>query len=261
MNEFTYDITPGLTLFGLRYTLAGLVFRIASPQVAEIWGTDGRTAEHYAVTMTETTIGVSGHYVGNFDNVPDIGAGRYKTAIATQAGGSPANSDLPAIAYGEIEWNGSTEIYHADEAALATHHGLLGTHVNTLVSHDLNMRNVVDPIKVVTDLLDGMIIEDSAGNQFTIAALQNAPTAEMDADELAIAMKAITGITEGGTWTWEKIMKIMTAWTAGNWRVKATDSNTQELLDAEDGTTVILEQTLTRSPSAGNDYRKITVKI
>ena len=43
-------------------------------------------------------------------------------------------------------------------------------------------------IKAETDLFDGMIIEDSAGNQFTIAALVNAPTAEMDADELHTAL-------------------------------------------------------------------------
>lgn len=78
---------------------------------------------------------------------------------------------------------------------------------------------------------------------------------------LSTAMKAVIGITEGGTWTWPKVMKIMTAFAAGNWRVKESDSTKQELLDAEDGTTVILEQTITRSPSAGNKYRDITVKI
>ncbi len=75
------------------------------------------------------------------------------------------------------------------------------------------------------------------------------------------AILAIIGITEGGTWTWQKIMKIVVAWTAGNWRVKSTDSTVQELLDAEDGTTVILEQALTRAPGAGSNYRAITVKI
>lgn len=81
------------------------------------------------------------------------------------------------------------------------------------------------------------------------------------ASEIATALKALTGITAGGTWTWEKMMKIMTAWIAGNWRVKVNESNVQELLDAENGTTVILEQTLTQSPGAGLDYRTITVKI
>ena len=82
-----------------------------------------------------------------------------------------------------------------------------------------------------------------------------------NAADFGAAMKAITGITEGGTWTWEKIMKITTAWAAGDWRVKPTDSTKQELMDAEDGITVILEQTLTRSPAVGDKYKDITVKI
>lgn len=79
--------------------------------------------------------------------------------------------------------------------------------------------------------------------------------------DIVTAMLAMVGITEGGTWTYEKAMKIMTAFMAGNWRVKASDSTKQELMDAEDGTTVILEQSITRSPSVGSKYRDITVKI
>lgn len=137
------------------------------------------------------------------------------------------------------------------------------TACDTAITENTDIGNIsadVTLIKVETDLLDGMIIEDSAGNQFTVAALQNAPTAEMDATELANAMKTITGLTVGGTWTWEKIMKITTAFIGGDWRLSA-DGTKQELLDAEDGATIILEQDLTRSPSAGDKYRNLTVKI
>jgi len=120
---------------------------------------------------------------------------------------------------------------------------------------------VVDGIKITTDKLDDTLEDDAGTYRFTENALEEAPTAEMDPTELAAAMKAITGITEGGTWTWEKIMKITTAWIAGNWRVKASDTTVQELLDAEDGETVILEQALTRSPAGGANYRAITIKI
>ena len=51
-----------------------------------------------------------------------------------------------------------------------------------------NVQSDVTLIKAETDLFDGMIDEDLGGNQFTIAALVNAPTAEMDADELHIAL-------------------------------------------------------------------------
>lgn len=112
-------------------------------------------------------------------------------------------------------------------------------------------------IETQTDKLDGMIV----AGVYTAAAMVNCPTAEMDPTELAAAMKAITGLTVGGTWTWEKIMKITTAFIGGNWRVKETDTTKQELMDAEDGTTIILEQAITRSPAAGSNYRNITVKI
>ena len=156
----------------------------------------------------------------------------------------------------------------AKQDTMETTLGLAATESNVNSKHSTTdgkidfIQSDITLVKAETDLLDGMIIEDSAGNQFTVAALRNAPTAEMDADELAIEMKAITGLAvSGGTWTWEKIMRITTAWIAGNWRLKTTDANVQELMDAENGTTIILEQQLTRRPGAGNDYRNITVKI
>lgn len=65
------------------------------------------------------------------------------------------------------------------------------------------------------------------------------------------------GITEGGSWTLQKALKVITAWVAGNWRVKATDEDVQELIDPDDESTVILEQTL----STTTPYRVIEVKI
>jgi len=130
----------------------------------------------------------------------------------------------------------------------------------TVVNVDDCKADISDIESTITKLDD--TLEDDGGiYRFTENALEQAPTAEMDAAELEAAMKAITGITVGGDWTWEKIMKIVSAWIAGNWRVKPTDSTKQELMDAEDGTTVILEQSLTRSPAVGADYRTIEVKI
>jgi len=66
---------------------------------------------------------------------------------------------------------------------------------------------------------------------------------------------AAVGVTEGGSWDLQKALKIITAWCGGNWRYKA--ENVYELLDAEDGATVMLEMQL----SQGSPYRQITVKI
>jgi len=115
-------------------------------------------------------------------------------------------------------------------------------------------------IKVIMDKYDGLLEVDSGGNTFTVQALQNAPTAEMNAAELQAAMKAMIGLTVGGTWTWEKLMKITNAWIAGDWRRQVADPSIQELLDPEDGS-VILEQVLDKTPAAGSKYKTITVKI
>ncbi len=195
-NEISWDSVPGWTLKGYRFLANGNVL-LSNGASNEVWGTGGRGADDYDVPVPEIGVGLSGHYVGDFDPDDAIATGRYRVVIARMRGANPADSDLPGMAKGPINWNG---VLHEEIFC-------------------------------------------------------------MDTTELAAAMKAITGITVGGTWTWEKIIKITTAWIAGNWRLKSTDANVQELLDAEDGTTVILEQSLTRAPGAGLDYRSITVKI
>ncbi len=137
------------------------------------------------------------------------------------------------------------------------------------------IKNDTVAIRAETDLFDGMIIQDSSGNQFTIAAMSNAPTAEMDADELhsaldsysnkddykassadfVTALMADTGFTAGGSMTVEKLYKITAAWIAGNWRVKPSNSTINQLLDADDAATVILEMSL----SQDSPFRTITV--
>jgi len=162
----------------------------------------------------------------------------------------------------EIEQNGLDQINTEVDTALAEYgaNTVIPDVAGTAAALHTTTNEKIDAVGEQTDKLDTMIIEESSGNKFTEAALENAPTASLDVDELAAAMKAITGLTEGGTWTWEKIMKIVAAFAAGDWR-KSADGTKQELMDAEDGTTVILEQTLTRSPAANANYRNITVKI
>ena len=55
----------------------------------------------------------------------------------------------------------------------------------------------------------------------------------------------------------ENLDRILKAWCAGNWRLKSGTTTTGELLDADDGTTVILEMTLSET----TPFRTITVKI
>ena len=48
---------------------------------------------------------------------------------------------------------------------------------------------------------------------------------------------------------------ILKAWCAGKWQLKSGETDVYELLDADDGTTVILEMTLSQS----TPYRTITI--
>ncbi len=111
-----------------------------------------------------------------------------------------------------------------------------------------------DGANQVVPMSDGDSKLEHSATRTSISNLNNLSQAD-----ITNAMKAMMGITEGGTWSWEKVLKITTAFAAGNWRKKS--DTTDELLDAEDGTTVILEQTITRSPASGSNFRTITVKI
>jgi hypothetical protein len=67
----------------------------------------------------------------------------------------------------------------------------------------------------------------------------------------------LTGITAGGTLTGQKLLKLLSAQVAGNWRVKSGETNIFELLDADDGSTVIVEMQLSQT----TPYRTMTLKI
>jgi len=66
-----------------------------------------------------------------------------------------------------------------------------------------------------------------------------------------------TGVTEGGTWTLAKWLKVQIALAGGKFQDKAGVSGTYEILDPDDGTTVIAEAI----PSETSPYWQITVLI
>lgn len=94
------------TLYLVRFQSNGDAF-LADGLSDEVWGTGGRDASDYAIAMAES--GSSGHYVGNFDTLTNIGEGTYYFDIFVQAGGSPADTDQPAGFWGSIRWTGTAE--------------------------------------------------------------------------------------------------------------------------------------------------------
>jgi len=107
-NELWHNHAVSKTLYAVRFQQDGDVF-ITSGASDETWGATAHDADDYDVTMTETTVGSSGHYIGDFDASGNISAGTYRITIYLQDGASPADTDV-AIAQAEIYWGGSAEI-------------------------------------------------------------------------------------------------------------------------------------------------------
>ncbi|HEB26355.1 MAG TPA: hypothetical protein ENI05_01075 [Porticoccus sp.] len=106
-GEVAHNAITGDTLYFCRWTLDGDVF-LSDGSSSEEWGTDDRDADDYDVAMAEND--PDGHYTGDFDSDGNIVLGIYKVAVFLQVGADPADSDVPAIAQGEISWSGSGEI-------------------------------------------------------------------------------------------------------------------------------------------------------
>ena len=85
-----------------------------------------------------------------------------------------------------------------------------------------------------------------------VAALNN-----ITAADVINALKLATGFTQGGTWTLAKLTKVLAAWSSGLWRDKAGVVGAYEVLDPDNGTTVIFEIT----PLEISPQRRVVVKI
>jgi hypothetical protein len=102
-NEIHVNYASGNTLYAVVRNAAGDVW-YATGQVFEVWGTGGRTADNYDITLTDKS---GSQYVGSFDtNIP---AGRYSIQAFLQVGANPADSDT-FIANEGIVWSGSGEV-------------------------------------------------------------------------------------------------------------------------------------------------------
>ena len=99
-NEIHVNYTSGNTLYAVVRNAVGNVWYLAG-QVFESWGTGGRIANDYDISLTDKS---GCRYVGSFDtNIP---MGRYSIQIFLQAGANPADGDT-FIASEEIVWSGT----------------------------------------------------------------------------------------------------------------------------------------------------------
>jgi hypothetical protein len=131
-NEITHNTKTGLTLYACRFQPDGDVF-LTNGATDEVWGTAGRDADDYDVTVTEED--GSGHYKGDFDTSANITvAAAYPVTVYRQLGANPADSD-PAIAQGVIDWDGTAEI------TLVT----LDADITLIVTNQDTVKNVYGP--------------------------------------------------------------------------------------------------------------------
>jgi len=70
-------------------------------------------------------------------------------------------------------------------------------------------------------------------------------------------LQAATGFTEGGTWTLQKQLKVISAFMVGKKQLKSGETDVYEFLDPEDGSTSILEMTV----SSSSPYFTFSVQI
>ena len=102
-NEIQADYASGNTLYAVIRNNSGGVWYIAG-EVFEIWGTDGRDADDYDISLIDKS---GSKYTGNFDfNIP---VGRYYVQIFLQAGASPDDGDN-LVGSSEIFWSGTGKI-------------------------------------------------------------------------------------------------------------------------------------------------------
>ncbi len=102
-NEIHINYASGNTLYAVVRNVAGDVW-YAAAEVFEAWGTGGRTADDYNLTLTDKD---GSRYVGSFDS--NIPPGRYSVQAFVQAGANPADSDS-FVASEEIIFSGTGKV-------------------------------------------------------------------------------------------------------------------------------------------------------
>lgn len=131
-NEIIFAFDKGNTLYARIFDSTGQVWNTSGTPAFEAWA-DGNVTD-YDITVTDKS---SGQYIGDF---PSTAAGRFKVNIYIQAGGSPSIGDS-VLQTGEILWDGSTEIFKADEDDITDAHETTNA---LIVSTFTNVFNIYD---------------------------------------------------------------------------------------------------------------------
>jgi hypothetical protein len=131
-DEIKFAFDKGETLYARVFNSTGQVWNTSGTPAFEDWA-DGNVTD-YDTSLTDKS---SGQYIGNF---PVTAAGRFKVNIYEQSGGSPAITDI-VVGTGEMLWDGSSEIFGADEDDVSSAHATTDA---LIVSTFTNVFNIYD---------------------------------------------------------------------------------------------------------------------
>ncbi|KKN11902.1 hypothetical protein LCGC14_1021830 [marine sediment metagenome] len=209
-DEIHAPYLTGQTLYFVRYAANGDVF-LSDGSASETWGTGGRGADDYDVAMLErkTGSGASGHYVGSFDTIPNIGAGFYHFDIFLQAGGSPADSDVPALFWGEIPWTGTAEDPAATQGDITDAHATTDGKIDTTDALVTSSHSATDGKIDTTDALITSSHSTTDGKIDTTDALITSSHSATDGlittvdtvvDSILVLVTLMRDMMEGDVW-------------------------------------------------------------
>ena len=131
-DEIVFAFDKGNNLYARVFNSTGKVWNTSGTPAFETWA-DGNVTD-YDITVTDKS---SGQYIGDF---PTTAAGRFKVNIYLRIGGSPAITD-PVLQTGEILWDGTSEIFKADEDDITDAHTITDA---LIVSTFTNVFNIYD---------------------------------------------------------------------------------------------------------------------
>lgn len=157
-------------------------------QVFEAWGTSGRTAADYDISLTDESGAL---FVGDFDT--NISAGYYYHVTHEQSGGSPADTD-PAVWQEYGYWTGSTwypgRVPWKDKVADFTEEDEFGGEVGGLDPNLTDLKRVIDDTYTLYTTVAG----PNDANNFTL-------TAGIDANDVYEGM--MIAVEDAGDSHWE----------------------------------------------------------
>lgn len=131
-NEIIFSFNKGSTFYARVFDSTGKVWNTSGTPAFETWDDDNVT--DYDIALTDKS---SGQYIGDY---PATAAGRYKVNVYLRAGANPAITDT-VFGEGEMLWDGTSEIFHADEDDITDAHTITDALIGTTFT---SVHNIYD---------------------------------------------------------------------------------------------------------------------